>query len=247
MDESGVLAKHEQGFKTMNGLVVSPIADSVDIPPANYLVGFGWKNLSLICDTPAGSNNMLVYFNWIYEFYKAAFLNDKASAIKRAVGKELMPAVDPHFHKMEANNLIDGDKEVFAKINSNTIVLKSTDTVKEALYHVGRTLKSYIFMNSLFGFKIKGSVLRHPGEIIKITSAVRDADSDGSTAAVGGIEGSLAGFTMAYITNVSHIFNGNKFQDLIYASRICSIGEIKEEQQSSDNTAQTQAAQTQAS
>jgi hypothetical protein len=227
LDERGQLTSYETKINTMNGLVVSPLSDNVDIPPANYLVGFGWKNLSLISDTPAGSNNMLVYFNWIYEFYKAAFLNDNAAALSNAIGKKLSPAIDPHFHKMEANNLIESDKEVFAKINSNTIVLKSTDTVKEALYHVGRTLKSYIFMNSLFGFKIKGSILRHPGEIIKITSSAKDAGTDGGTSAVGGIEGSIAGFSLGYITNVIHTFKGNKFLDLIYASRICSIDKVE--------------------
>ena len=227
LDERGQLTSYETKINTMNGLVVSPLSDNVDIPPANYLVGFGWKNLSLISDTPAGSNNMLVYFNWIYEFYKAAFLNDNAAAFSSAIGKKLSPAIDPHFHKMEANNLIETDKEVFAKINSNTIVLKSTDTVKEALYHVGRTLKSYIFMNSLFGFKIKGSILRHPGEIIKITSSAKDAGTDGGTSAVGGIEGSIAGFSLGYITNVIHTFKGNKFLDLIYASRICSIDKVE--------------------
>ena len=29
-------------------------------------------------------------------------------------------------------------------------------------------------MNSLFAFKVKGSILRHAGEIIKITSSTKD-------------------------------------------------------------------------
>lgn len=228
LDERGQLMSYDKNINAMNGLVISPIIDNVDIPPANYLVGFGWKNLSLISDTPGGSNNMLVYFNWIYEFYKATFLNDKAAAFNTVIGKQIQPSIDPHFHKMEAQDLIEGDKELFAKINSNTIILKSMDSIKEALYHVGRTLKSYIFMNSLFAFKVKGSILRHAGEIIKITSSTKDEETDGATAAIGGIEGALAGFSLAYITNVIHTFNGNKFTDLIYASRICSIGNREE-------------------
>jgi hypothetical protein len=82
-------------------------------------------------------------------------------------------------------------------------------------------------MNSFFGFKIKGSILRHPGEIIKITSSAKDAGTDGGTSAVGGIEGSIAGFSLGYITNVIHTFKGNKFLDLIYASRICSIDKVE--------------------
>jgi hypothetical protein len=235
LNEEGQLTSYEKRIAAMNGLVISPVTDSVDIPPANYLVGFGWKNLSLISDNPAGSNNMLVYFNWIYEFYKAVFLNNKAAAFSEVIGKQLQPSIDPHFHKMESQKLINGDEKIFAKINSNTIILKSIDTIKEALYHVGRTLKSYIFMNSLFGFKIKGSILRHPGEIIKITSSTKDEETDGATSAVGGIEGALAGFSLAYITNIIHTFNGNKFIDLIYASRICSINPSEEEPKPNDD------------
>lgn len=213
----------ETKFNTMNGLVFSPISDSVDLPPPNYVVGLGWKNLSLMSDTPSGGSNMLIYFNWIYEFYKAAFLNENESALKKELGKNLSPTNDPHFHKLEAAGLAEGDKEAFAKINSNTIVLKSTDTVKEALYHVGRALKSFIFMNALFAFKIKGSIFRHPGEIIKITNQFNDFGVDSTAASIGGIDAALAGFSLAYITNVTHSFNGTTFQDLIYASKICAM------------------------
>lgn len=205
-NEDGSLVDHETNFQSFNGLVISALNASVDIPPSNYVVGLGWKNLSLLSDTPSGGNNMLIYFNWIYEFYKAAFLNDKESFIKKAIGKKLQPTIDPHFHRLESLGLNEGDKETFAKINSNTIALKSTDTVKEALYHVGRALKSYIFLNALSGFKIKGSVFRHAGEIIKITNTFKSDATDGSTAAVGGVDASLAGFSLNYITNVTHIF-----------------------------------------
>lgn len=223
LTNNGQLAACETGFNTMNGVVFSQVSDSVDIPPPNHIVGLGWKNLSLMSDTPSGGSNMLIYFNWIYEFYKAAFLNETGSAIKGIIGKSLQPANDPHFHKLEASGLSEGDKEAFAKINSNTIVLKSTDTVREALYHVGRALKSFIFMNALFAFKIKGSVFRHPGEIIKITNPFNGDGLDSTAASTGGIEGALAGFTLAYITNVSHSFNGTTFQDLIFASKICAV------------------------
>lgn len=225
-DEKGALVERETYFEAINGLTVCPISESVDLPPSNFVVGLGWKNLSLMADTPSGGSNMLIYFNWIYEFYKAAFLNDKASAIKGKLGKNLYPSVDPHFHKMESAGLLEGDKEKFAKINSNTIVLKSTDTVKEALYHVGRALKSFIFLNALFGFKVKGNIFRHPGEIIKITNAFNSEEADSAVSSVGGAEGALAGFSLAYITSVAHIFNGNKFQDSIYASRICSVDTV---------------------
>lgn len=222
-DEDGNLTSSESIYNPMNGIVVSNISENVDVPLQNGITGLTWKNLALLSETPGGSSNMLIYFNWIYEFYKAAFLYDGNNIITRSSGKNITPVVDPHFHRMENSNLVRGDKETFAKINANTIILKSTDPLKEALYHVGRSLKSYIYMNSLFGFKINGSILRHPGEIIKINSTSGEPDESTSTGFIGGIESSANGFVFAYTTSISHMFNGSTYENLIYASKICNL------------------------
>ena len=221
---NGDLEESENIFLASNGVAVSPISDNVDMEAPNSVTGLLWKNLALLSDTPNGATNMLVYFNWIYEFYKAAFLNDGESNLSRALGKSIKPATDPHFHRAEVANLTGGDNEKFAKINANTVILKSTDTVKEALYHVGKVLKSFIYMNSLFGFKIKGSILRHPGEIIKINSTAKDKESDSSTGVIGGVESHKNNFVLAYTTAISHVFNDNQYDNVIYASKICTIG-----------------------
>lgn len=223
VDEKFNILASEKIYNPSNGIVISPLEDTVDIPPDASITGFGWKNLALIADTPNGSGNMLIYFNWIYEFYKAVFLNDKNSVLKEKLKKFISPANDPHFHMMEISNLTGGDAETFAKINANTIVLKSTDTLKEALYHVGRTLKSYIMLNSLFGFKIKGDILRHPGEIIKINSAVKAVEDESPAGIIGGTDAASNKFVLAFTNSVTHNFNGNQFNDLIYATKICVI------------------------
>lgn len=222
-DGSGNLQESETIYAPMNGVVISNISENADVVSPNKVTGRIWKNLALISDTPGGAANLLVYFNWIYEYYKAAFLNNCDTIISRKAGKKMTPATDPHFHRMEVANLTGGDKETFAKINANTIVLKSTDTIKEALYYVGRAIKSYIFMNSVFGFKINGSALRHPGEIIKINSSAYEKDDNTSTGTVGGIEGNMTGFVMAYTTGVNHIFRGGTYENLIFASKVCNI------------------------
>lgn len=224
----------EKIFNPSNGFVFSPLKDTIEIPPQNGTVGLACKNLALLSDTVGGSNNMLIYFNWIYEFFKSAFLKDKNNALKGALGKDIKPVLDPHFLIMQKNKLDGGDAEAFAKINANTIVLKSQDTTKEALYYVGRSIKTYITLNSLFGFKIKGSYFRHPGEIIKLNSPIQKAEDEGSTSAMGGIEAMNNGFVLAYMTSVTHIAKGNEFEDLIYASKICKIDAISKNMQETD-------------
>ena len=222
-DENGKLAESEDIFLPSNGIMFSPLIESVDIPPTNSLVGLGWKNLVLLSETPNGSSNMLIYWNWIYEYFKAAFLNEKGSTLSRELGKSVQPVIDPHFHVMEANKLDGGDSENFAKINANTIVLKSTQPLEGALYHVGRSIKSYIFMNSMFGFKIKGSIFRHPGEIIKINSGISGLKDESTSSVVGGLESMKNKFVLAYTTSITHIFSRNSYENVIYANKICCM------------------------
>lgn len=217
------VVEKEKIFNPSNGFVFSPLKDTIEVPPQNGTVGLACKNLALLSDTVGGSNNMLVYFNWIYEFFKSAFLKDKGNSLKSELGGDIKPVLDPHFLLMQKNKLDGGDAEAFAKINANTIVLKSQDSTKEALYYVGRAIKTYIMLNSLFGFKIKGSYFRHPGEIIKLNSPIQKSEDEGSTSAMGGIEAMNNGFVLAYMTSVTHIAKGNEFEDLIYASKICKI------------------------
>ena len=225
LDEKGKVLESESIFEPGNGVVFSAVTDSVDIPPSNFLVGLGWKNLALMSETPQQSANILVFWNWIYEFYKAAFWFVDKSVIAKKLKKKIKPNIDPHFHVMETNKLMGGDAETFAKINSNMVTLKSTNIVEEALYHVGRSIKSYIFMNSMFGFKIKGSVFRHPGEIIKINTGTSNAEDESSTAIIGGLQAMANKFVFAYTTKVVHLFSGSNYENLIYANKICSLSE----------------------
>ena len=78
-------------------------------------------------------------------------------------------------------------------------------------------------MNSLFGFKIKGSYFRHPGEIVKVSTLARQTEEESAISNIGGFEANNNGFFLIYTTAVTHILNGAKFEDLIYASKICSI------------------------
>lgn len=220
--DSGKLEISENYFNPMNGVAFTPIENNIDLTPSGREVGLGWKNLALISDSPDGSNNILIFFNWIYEYYKCAFLNEQK--ILRIDNNEnyMMPIQDPHFHIMERTDLVGEDAETFAKMNANTHILKSSDARNEGLYWVGRMLKSFIFLNSMFGFTVKGSIFRHPGEIIKINSAIKSPSMQSATSSIGGIS-AYNGYVLAYMTSITHSFVGNDFKDTIYANKICAI------------------------
>lgn len=220
---NGGLEDSESIFSTLNGLAFSPLENVVDLASQNNLTGPIWKNLALLSETPSGSGNILVFFNWIYEYYKETFLNGKLSALYNFLKRDILPVVEPHFHLMEKNNLTGGSLETFSKMNANTIVVKSTNIVKEALFYVGKVLKSFIFMTSLFGFKIKGSIFRHPGEIIKINSCIKSPEDNFTSSILGGMEAQEIGFVLAYTTSITHIFNNSRYDNVIYASKVCSF------------------------
>lgn len=236
-DKSDAVLESEKIYFPMNGYVFSPIEDAVDIPPNGANIGLGWKNLALISDSPDGAGNLLIYFNWIYDYYLEVFLNEKKSHLSQELKEFITPSTDPHFHVMETSGLTGGDAETFAKMNANTIILKSTEPLKEALYHVGRTIKSYIMTNSLYGFKIKGDVLRHPGEIIKINSPSKNMDEHSAVSVIGGLAAAANNHILAYTNSIIHIFQGNTFKDLIYCNKICNINTEGYEKSISDKKA----------
>lgn len=237
--ERGKLSEEDRFFNPMNGHMSSPLNTIIELPIDGAVAGLGWRNLMLMADTPSGGSNSLIYFNWIYEYFKHAYLNYEECSLAVKKNKRVMPVMDPNFHVAEVNGLTGGDAEFFAKANSSVIKLRTEDIIKEAFLYVGRQVKSYIFMNALTGFKLNGSILRHPGEIIKINNPTEIEGIDTSQSLVGGIDAQKAGYTLLYLTHISHFFNGNKYEDAIYGTRICDVVDPEEVPQPSTNNTQT--------
>lgn len=230
MLSDGTIHPDELIFNPLNGYTVSTLKDVVEIPVDAEMSALLWKNICLMSDGAAGASNALIYYNWIFEYYKNVYLNYENNFIKKQFNKETVPPIDPYFLRLEKLNLVGGDKEKFAKINSITARLRSSDPIKEAFWHVGRGVKAYVFLNSLFGFKAKGNIIRHPGEIIKINYGDGKPDGEMLTTGVpiGGVNTIENGYVMAYITQVIHQFNGSEYTDIIHATKICSVSEPKE-------------------
>lgn len=238
MSQDGTLHPDELIFNPLNGYTVSTLKDVVEIPVDAEMSSLLWKNICLMADGAGGSANALIYYNWIFEYYKNVYLNYENNFIRKQFNKETVPPIDPYFLRLEKLNLVGGDKEKFSKINSVTARIRSTDPVKEAFWHVGRGVKAYVFLNSLFGFKAKGNIIRHPGEIIKINYGDGKPDGEMLTTGVpiGGTNTIENGYVMAYITQVIHQFNGSEYIDIIHATKICSVSEPKEETGSTSGT-----------
>lgn len=223
LNADGSLHSDEEPYVFMNGTSTSAFSDVVQTSPNNYMSGLLWKNLAIMNDTPSGGANFLVFFNWIFEMYKAMFLRDGENHLATKLNKKIIPSVEPHFLSLQKANLAGDDAQTFAKLNSVTIRLKSTDIIKEGLFYVGRTLKSYIFLNSLATFDTKMSMIRRVGEIIKINNQGNDTMLENIQPPIGGLDAVQNGFTLMYTTQIIHSFQGTKAHDIICASKICQI------------------------
>lgn len=223
LKEDGTLHDDENLYVFMNGFSTSSFSDVVQVSPNNYMSGLLWKNLAMMNDTPSGGANFLIFFNWIFEMYKAMFLNEGQSHLSAKLNKKVSPNIDPHFLALQKANLIGDDAQTFAKLNAITIRLKSTDTIKEGLLHVSRTLKSYIFLNSMATFDTKLNMIRRVGEIIKINNLGADQSLENIQPPIGGINALENGFALMYTTQIIHKFQGTKAHDIICASKICQI------------------------
>lgn len=230
-DNNGDLDSEEKAYNAMNGFSQSLIQESIEIAPDGNTSGIFWRNIALMSDGTGGGNNVLIYFNWIYNYFKYAFLNYNNFKIANSFNKNLEPVIDPYFHKMESYNLVGGDAETYAKMNARTVRMASSDPVKESLYYAGRALKSYIFLNSLFGVKLKGNIIRHPGEIIKFNSGLSLDEINNTTATLGGFWAATNGYALGYVTQVTHIFSGNEFNDIVYSSKFCEITDKEAEKE----------------
>ena len=224
---NGEVDNIEKTFNPINGYTTTSLDNVVEIPIDGSMSGLLWKNIALMSDGAEGSTNALIYYNWILEYFKSGYLNAEDNFLQKKFNKQIKPPVHPLFLAMEKLELVGGDKEKFAKINSVTARLRSSDPVKEAFWYVGRSLKSYIFLNSLFGFKIRGNIVRHPGEIIKINynSPAENPGAASVSSPFGGLDIIQNGYVLAYITQVIHEFTGGEYSDTIYATKICTIGE----------------------
>lgn len=148
--------------------------------------------------------------------------------------------IDPQFHIMEGRNQNDEKEKSLAKFNSVSIISVTGDIESESLYHVGQSLKNIIIGSSLFGFEIRGNIFRHPGEIIKFNSLSKREDSESEGGPIDAFDSQRHGFSLCYVTSVTHSFSGNNFNDIIYATKICNLDGVERPSERTYETTETE-------
>jgi hypothetical protein len=80
--------------------------------------------------------------------------------------------------------------------------------------------------------EIKGNIIRHPGEIIKINygSGNNNPEELSSSPIIGGLSTAENGYVISYITQVIHEFKGPEYNDIIHATKICTIDDPHEDE-----------------
>ena len=108
---------------------------------------------------------------------------------------------------------------VFDEYNSYTVALTTEDTTNEALREMGKNLTSLVLENDFYSFSMKGNMLRHPNEIMRLK--LQGSNRDTETQLPVATNPSMTSFVFVYVTKVVHVFSGENYTNNIIASKVC--------------------------
>lgn len=188
----------------------------LDVLPANaQSVSNRWKNMIFMACEGGQASSRLIFFNWMYEYFNQIFVGGRLNT-----GRDKFSNIIPPFYFLEKNMDTSGaDFQTFSEINSNVFPLRTTegDPVVEILMEMGKTIASFVFLNTSYSFTIPGNILRHPNEIIKVsrgTSFLEQADVSFFT------DYAFSEYVYLYVSQVSHYFHGLDYDNVIVCNRI---------------------------
>ena len=132
-------------------------------------VGKLWKNVIFLdcSSTQTGSNCVLIFFSWFFDFFQKVFLNHE----KRGLVSNVMPDFfmlgrsEGIKHAESENNKFEN---LFDEYNSYTYATTTEDTVNECLRVMGKNLASFTLVNDTYNFTLNGNMLRRPNEIVRL-------------------------------------------------------------------------------
>ena len=244
-DSEGNYTEEELNFETMMGRTQTPIMNytvhSIDVEEIKNK----WKNVLFFSESENSSSSELVLFDWIFKYWyeivlklnnKTTLLNGKTAnfftgIIPSFYAKYLTTYSEYVSYNTASNSKNDNTQnseiqsaaDDFNFYNANCYTFKTEDVDAEKMLLVGKMMASFVLLNTSFSFDIKGSLIRRPNEIIKITKNVDLENSDSNenqniyTTMFG------ANYTLLYISSVSHIFNGTDFVDRLYTHKIYEV------------------------
>ena len=219
-DDKGVIAEsfsvtnedNPSDTLTINGTNPIPIDGFESISANMNLVSKRWKNISFISQNANNGSSRLVYFKWFYEFFNQIFLNGKLDDPSAKVSNVL----PPFFLAQLENPEISYDKDL-AERNSNIILIRNENPIKEILMQIGKSIASLVALNNSYSFTTQGNMLRRPNEIIELYMP-NDGNEDSPTPIR--TDFAMSKSVMLYVTAVIHSWSGTNFKDKVVCNRI---------------------------
>ena len=182
-----------------------------------------WKNAIFLSTKGSSSECTLIFFDWFYRFFLRVFLNSSALGGKRNYISNVMPdfySFSKRYGVGQAKNSSDKTFDnVFDEYNSYTVALTTEDTTNEALREMGKNLTSLVLENDFYSFSMKGNMLRHPNEIMRLK--LQGSNRDTETQLPVATNPSMTSFVFVYVTKVVHVFSGENYTNNIIASKVC--------------------------
>lgn len=198
----------------MHGNSTVPLS-GLDVLPTNaQTVANRWKNMIFMACEGGQATSQLVFFNWLYEYFNTVFVGGRLNTTR-----DKFSNVIPPFYFIEKSMGGAGDDfQKFSEINSNVFPIrtKEGDPTLEILMEMGKTIASFVFLNTTYSFNVPGDIFRHPNEIIKIS---RESHMEQANVPVF-TDWAMSEFVYLYVSQVSHYFHGQQFDTHLICNRI---------------------------
>lgn len=196
--------------KTMMGTNPAPIRNVKFITANADLANTRWKNIAFVSSNPQGESNMLILFNWMYEYFNQVLLDATPGQSPMKMSNIL-----PNFYLTSQNTYDPSSSEH----NAYVFKLKDekSDPRPEMLMQIGKSIASLVLLNHMYSFETEGNLLRRPNEIINIHIPYKRDNALTQTFPTDFMKSEN---TMVYVSEVIHCFTQNTFIDKIVCNRI---------------------------
>ena len=212
-------------ISTMNGQITDNLQSLTFHSIEKSIVDKCWKNAIFLSANGSGTDCTMVFFDWFYKFFLAAFLNST-----KVGGSSLyISNVIPDFYLFSLTHGVGYAKNakdktfdnMFDEYNAYTVVLDTKDTANEALREMGKNLTNLVLTNDSYKFSLKGNLLRRPNEIMRLNvGEIFEGDGADSQLPIFTNLSSDASLYV-YVRQVTHHFKGETYTNNIIASKIC--------------------------
>jgi hypothetical protein len=177
----------EGNFIPLNGFYQNEISSLQYIPISLPSLKKFKKNMMFIdCNVGggAGGSSVLVFYSWLYDYFHKVFLKSDNMKSQNNIREYRIPNLVPSFHLMQRKNKIPHAKSEdfsfanrFDEANCYAITTETEDSLHEALRFIGKNVAVFMLGNESYTFRIRGSLLRRPNEIIKFNVVGGKKDS----------------------------------------------------------------------